>query len=520
MERVVLLAGGVGGSKLADGLARVLPAESLTIIGNVGDDIERHGLWVSPDIDILSYTLAGVVDKEKGWGFANETFDTLEALGHLGEETWFNLGDRDLATHILRTHLRREGRSATQIAAHIAESLGVHCTILPPTDDIVQTHVLTDQGWLHFQEYLVRDGARAEPLDVRFDGIDAARPTPEVLDAVDAASVIVIAPSNPVASIGPIVGIPGFRDAIIAASAPKVAVCPIVGGQSLKGPSDRMLRARGCTADPKGVVDYYGGLLDGLVIDEADVAFEEPLRKAGLHVHVTRTVMSAPADRTALARTVMDFVDSSSLSRHKAAPTEEKETSRSNVGAVFLSCVARRAKKEHRDSSGIPEKGHRNLRKGRVSVPGASYFLTICTNDRQTGLATDELLTGVVDVNTQMDEECAWRLRVLTLMPDHLHAVVRLHEDAGLSQCLKTFKGRTAPLLRENGLRWQKGAFEHRIRPAERLGPVFHYIYMNPYRKNLIGGHQTWPYFYCSDEDWAWFQPMLNDNLPYPEWLL
>jgi LPPG:FO 2-phospho-L-lactate transferase len=311
---VVLLSGGVGGAKLADGLYRTLAPESLTVIGNVGDDIERHGLWVSPDVDILTYTLAGMVDAEKGWGFADETFHALAILRRLGEETWFNLGDRDLATHILRTRLRREGVRPTGIAARIAAGLEVRCTVLPATDDTVQTHVQTEKGWLHFQEYLVRDRAEAAPLDVRCEGADEARPTPEVLSALAGASAILLAPSNPVASIGPMLAVPGFRDAMLRSGAPRIAVCPIVGGRSLKGPSDRMLKAKGLTADPMGVADWYGDLLDGMVVDEADAQFEGMLKERGLEVLVTGTVMQKARDRDGLAEATLAFARTCSAS--------------------------------------------------------------------------------------------------------------------------------------------------------------------------------------------------------------
>lgn len=307
-QRVTILAGGVGGSKLVDGFARLDPPVDLTVIGNVGDDVERHGLWVSPDIDIVTYTLAGLVDHEKGWGFAGETFAALEALGRLGEETWMNLGDRDLATHIYRTLLRREGVRPTVIAERIASRLGAQGHILLPTDDPLQTQIITPLGSLNFQEYFLRERCEPEILDVTYAGAASAAPTPEALNAIRHAELLVIAPSNPPGSIGPILAVPGIREAILQAGAPRVVVCPLVGGQSLKGPSDRMLRAKGLSADPLGVADYYGGLFDVMVLDEEDRASAPHLERRGLGALVTKTIMHDRRDRLRLAQSITDHM--------------------------------------------------------------------------------------------------------------------------------------------------------------------------------------------------------------------
>lgn len=299
--RVSILSGGIGGSKLVEGFARLDPPIDLTVIGNVGDDVEQHGLWVSPDIDILTYTLAGLVDREKGWGFHHETFHVLGALSRLGAEAWMNLGDRDLATHIYRTHLRKQGVRPTEIALEIARKLQVRHPIILPTDDPVQTVIVTDKGRLNFQAFYIREQCEPAIRDVRYQGAETATATPEALTAIRSAEWIVIAPSNPVGSIGPILAIPGIREAITTSPARKIAVSPIVDGKSLKGPSDRMLKAVGFTADPVGVAACYNSLIDAMIIDRRDQGFEEHLKKKGLQVHVTDTVMRTPEDRCKLA---------------------------------------------------------------------------------------------------------------------------------------------------------------------------------------------------------------------------
>lgn len=306
----VLLSGGVGGAKLVDGFARLKPRRTLEIIGNIGDDVEQHGLWVSPDLDIVTYTLAGLVDTAKGWGIKADTFRALEALQRLGEDTWMNLGDIDLATHIYRTAQRRAGIRPTEIALHIGERLGVEqARVLPPTDDFLQTLVETDDGTMNFQEYFLKAQCGPAPLDVRVAGADQARITPEVRAAVASAGLIVFAPSNPVASVGPILAVRGVRDALASASAMRVAVSPLVGGQSLKGPSDRMMRAKGYSVDPVGVASYYEGLIDAIVIDEADRAHANELEAQGLRVLVTRTVMKNTHDREQLARAIVEWAE-------------------------------------------------------------------------------------------------------------------------------------------------------------------------------------------------------------------
>ncbi len=315
MADIVVLAGGVGGAKFVDGLAQAAGQPALTVIGNTGDDAEFHGLWVSPDMDILTYTLADVVDHAKGWGYRDDSFVTQERLAALGNATWMNLGDRDLATHILRTQLRRQGERPTAIAARIARQLGVTATMLPPTDDVVQTLIETPDKVLNFQEFFVRDRCGPPIRGVRYAGAGEAKATPEVLAAFASARLILIAPSNPVASIGPILAVPGIRDALAAAPAVRLAVSPIVRGRSLKGPSDRMLRAKGLPSDPTGVAACYRGLIDAMVIDSRDRRHATALRAAGLAVGIFDTIMRDRPDRGRLARQVLAFAEHLAASR-------------------------------------------------------------------------------------------------------------------------------------------------------------------------------------------------------------
>lgn len=309
--RVTLLAGGAGAAKFMEGLAQVHGQPGLTVISNTGDDIELHGLWISPDVDIMLYTLASIVDPAKGWGIRGDTFETLDRLKALGEETWFQLGDRDMATHILRTSLRRSGWTATRIARHLARSLNVRAGILPMTDGTVLTEVRTSAGWMHFQEFFVKHRCEPEILDVA-NGRDAAPadPTPEVLDAIRTADAIVICPSNPVASIGPILSLRGVREELSKSRAPRIAVSPLVGGKSLKGPSDRMMRAKGYAPDALGVARFYKGLIDGMILDSADANLEEPINAEGISVLVTDTLMTSIERKTALAKQALEWIRS------------------------------------------------------------------------------------------------------------------------------------------------------------------------------------------------------------------
>ena len=294
---IVVLAGGVGGSKFLWGLAQEAGGESLSAIVNTGDDIEMHGLKICPDLDIVTYTLAGVVDPEKGWGFAGDTFECMKVLGRYGRPTWFNLGDRDLGTHIYRTQAMRQGSRPTEVADAIRRALGVQTRILPMTDEAVTTYVLVGDGpthSLHFQEYLVERKAADEIRGIEYRGSPRAHPTPEVLSALQEADAIFLAPSNPVASIGPILAIPGIRACLRATQAPIVAVSPVVGGQSLKGPTDKFLRWAGVEVSPLGVARLYHSALDGLdgmLIDSVDADKAASIEALGVAVRTGEIIM-------------------------------------------------------------------------------------------------------------------------------------------------------------------------------------------------------------------------------------
>jgi LPPG:FO 2-phospho-L-lactate transferase len=310
---VTLLAGGVGGARLADGLARVPSAGAapvdLTVVVNTGDDAEIHGLWVSPDLDTVLYTLAGRENRAQGWGLEGETFTVHEALGELGVDTWFLLGDRDLATHVARTAARRAGEPLSTTTARLAAALDVPARLLPVTDDRVATVVDTPAGTLDFQEYFVRR-RHADPVhDVRFEGAGTARPAPGVLAALREADVVVVAPSNPVLSIGPVLAVPGVREALSTRTVPCVAVSPIIGGRALKGPAADVLRALGHEATALGVARMYAGLVDALVVDHADAALRPQIEALGMRVVVTDAVMHDRDDRARLAREVLGAAD-------------------------------------------------------------------------------------------------------------------------------------------------------------------------------------------------------------------
>ena len=309
MPRVVELAGGVGGAKLADGLQAAV-GRDLTVIVNTGDDLERHGLDIWPDHDTVAYTLAGLDDEERGWGLAGETWTVIDTLAGRGEDAWFRLGDRDIATHLIRTERLRRGERPTEVARTLRASLGVAATVLPMTDDEVRTKVRTPEGWLEFQEYFVHRGQQPEVLEVRFRGIEAACITPEARAAIEAAEVIVIAPSNPIVSTGPILALPGVREALGGATlrgTPIVAVSGIVGGRALRGPADRMLATLGHEPTALGVARIYQGVADRFVLDRVDEALVSEVEALGMRTLVTDTIMTDDAARARLAAEVLAF---------------------------------------------------------------------------------------------------------------------------------------------------------------------------------------------------------------------
>ena len=303
--RVALLAGGTGGTKLAHGFALAGDRVELTVIANVGDDMELHGLHVSPDVDALLYTLGGLIDTDRGWGVRDDTFTAHAMLERYGAPAWFNVGDADLATHVERTRRLRAGERLTDAVAAMASALGIRARILPATDDRYRTRLETDEGPLDFQDYFVRRRQEPEVRAVMLDGVEAARPTEDVLAAVADAELIVIGPSNPIVSIGPILELAGVRDAMRSAAAPRIAVSPIIGGRALKGPADRMLTSLGHESSALGVARLYAGLMDRFVVDTADADLVPAIESLGMAVGVLPAVMRTDDDRAALATALL-----------------------------------------------------------------------------------------------------------------------------------------------------------------------------------------------------------------------
>jgi LPPG:FO 2-phospho-L-lactate transferase len=300
---VAVLCGGVGAARFLDGLVRVVAPENVTAIVNVGDDAAFHGLHVSPDIDTILYTLAGLVDETRGWGIRGDTAQVQDALSRLGAATWFHLSDADLATHLFRTARLRGGSTLSQVTDELRSALGLRLRVLPSTDDPSPTTVLTDAGWLAFQEYFVHRGARDRVREVRLPG---GEPAPGVLDAIANAKIVVVAPSNPIVSIGPILAVRGAREALHATAAVVVAISPIVGGRAIKGPAADMLAALGHEVSPVGIAEMYRDFLDILVLDEADAAHTSRVASLGVRAVVVDTIMRDAAAREALARRALE----------------------------------------------------------------------------------------------------------------------------------------------------------------------------------------------------------------------
>ena len=298
---ITILSGGVGGSRFLRALTSVVAPERVTAIINTGDDDWFHGLYVSPDPDIVTYALAGEVDEGRGWGLRGDTFRWLDSLRKFGHETWFQIGDRDLATHLHRTRLLREGVPLSQITDDIARAFGVRARLLPMSDDRVRTVVETPGGELSFQEFLVKRHAQDRVLGVRFEGAAEARPAPGVLEAIRGAEAIFIAPSNPIGSIGPILAVPGVGDAVRKSTARCVAISPIVDGRSLQPPAGEMMAGLGHAVDVTAVARLYEGLIDTLIIDESDAHAAPVLHGLGVRATVTRTMMRDHETRRALA---------------------------------------------------------------------------------------------------------------------------------------------------------------------------------------------------------------------------
>ncbi len=309
--RITALAGGVGAARLLRGVVRVVPETNLNVIVNTGDDEEFFGLSVSPDLDTVTYTLANAVDPEKGWGLPQETHRCLEALRRYYADTWFGLGDADLATHLFRTQALRQGQTLSQATAAIARQWGVETNVLPMSNERVRTVVHTKAGALPFQEYFVKQRSEGHVSKVEFNGMETAQAAPGVVEAIHGADLVILPPSNPIVSIGPILSLPGVRQALRATAAPVVAISPLVAGKPIKGPADRMLAGLGIEVSSVGVAKLYQDFVDTFVLDQQDMEHDptprERLEKMGMAVIVTDTVMSDMDKSVALARTVIEF---------------------------------------------------------------------------------------------------------------------------------------------------------------------------------------------------------------------
>jgi LPPG:FO 2-phospho-L-lactate transferase len=304
---ITVLTGGTGGAKFIDGLRQIVRPEELTIIVNTGDDLLWWGLYVSPDIDSIVYMLAGKLSQERGWGVKGDTFFCLNAMGQMGQPIWFHAGDRDLATHIYRSKLLADGQTLSEATSEIAAKLGVKTRILPMTNSRVETRVLTPNvGELGFEEYFVQRWYQDPVESVRFAGASDAEPTPGVIEAIRSADLVLLAPSNPVTSIAPILAVPGIREALRESRARSVAVSPIVGGAAVTGPAGTLMAAQGFAVSIAGVADYYHDFLDLLVVDSKDARAAEELRNTGMRVHCTPTIMRKSEDRIALAKSVLE----------------------------------------------------------------------------------------------------------------------------------------------------------------------------------------------------------------------
>lgn len=308
-EMITALAGGVGAARFLQGLITLVSEEELTVIVNTGDDIELFGLHISPDLDIITYTLAGVVDEEKGWGIKGDTFVCLEMLQKYGCETWFRLGDKDLATHIERTSLLKNGLSLSQATHNLCQALGLKMKILPMTNDKFETIVITDKGKMHFQEYLVKRGAQDKVVGVEFRGVETALPTVGVMDSILNSEAIIICPSNPIVSIGTILSLRGVKDALLKTKAKVVAISPIIGGIPVKGPADKLMRGLGLKVSAYAVAELYKNFLDTFVIDSVDKAQKTRIQTLGPNVIVTNTIMKSLQDKVQLAEAVLNLIE-------------------------------------------------------------------------------------------------------------------------------------------------------------------------------------------------------------------
>ncbi len=303
---ITVLAGGVGAARFLQGVLRVVPEDELVIIGNTGDDKEFYGLYVSPDLDIVTYTLAGVVNETTGWGIKDDSFFTMTQLTKMGYDDWFKIGDKDFATHILRTDLLSQGKTLSEVTKKILQDYELNFRLLPMSDDPISTHIITPQGKIHFQEYMVKNHTQDLVQGIEFIGLSSARPAPGVLDAIMQAKTILIAPSNPLVSIGSILAISGIKDALKSTKAKVVAVSPIVGGMTIKGPADKMMRGMNLQVSAIGVAEYYKEFLDVVIIDEKDKEQQEEIEKIGIRVRITDTIMKDIKIKESIARIALE----------------------------------------------------------------------------------------------------------------------------------------------------------------------------------------------------------------------
>lgn len=315
---ITVLTGGTGGAKFVDGLRRVVPQEDLNIIVNTGDDMVWWGLYVSPDVDSIAYALADLLSKERGWGVEGDTFQCLHAMRAMDEPNWFNVGDKDLAMHVLRTRLLTEGKTLSEATAEISRRLKVRAKILPMTDARVETKILTPNGELAFEEYFVRRRHQDPVEGVRFAGVERAKPAPEVLEAIGGAKAVLLAPSNPITSIGPILAVPGIREALRETPAPIAAVSPIIGNAAVSGPAGNLMAAQKLPVSIAGVAKAYEDFLDVLIVDERDAGDAEEVRRLGVRVHGTNALMRSTKERTALARTTLQAATTPNTKVHHA----------------------------------------------------------------------------------------------------------------------------------------------------------------------------------------------------------
>jgi LPPG:FO 2-phospho-L-lactate transferase len=303
---ITALAGGVGAARFLTGLVKLIDQKDLSVIVNTGDDIELYGLHISPDVDIIAYTLAGIVDEEKGWGIKGDTFHFLNALKKFNCETWFNIGDRDLATHMFRTLRLTQDLKLSEVTAEVSKALGLKAAILPMTDDRFETRIKTKDGSVHFEEYFVKRASTDEVLGVEFPDADSAKPAVGVIKAILDAELVIVCPSNPIVSIGTILSVKGVRDAVKQTNARKVAISPIIAGAPVKGPADKLMRGLGLEVSAFSVAKLYADFLGTFIIDTADAAEKQRIENLGIEVKVTNTVMRSLEDKVRLAKTVLE----------------------------------------------------------------------------------------------------------------------------------------------------------------------------------------------------------------------